>query len=302
MAGIQRVNREQLRRYGVAYLLILPSVLFFVAVVLYPIVHGVYMSLFNYVRGRPAVFVGTRNYSDIFADPFFGATLRNTAVWALVVVVFTSLVALVTALVLNEDFAGRSLVRTFILVPWIVPGTAAAVTWGLIYHDRYGYLNHLLVNVLSLETFRNFAWLGNMETSLWAVMVVQVWKVFPFFCFAYVAALQTIPMELYEAARVDGANYGQRFLYIVLPGIRRIFLTLILLNSIWTFKAFGLVYVMTRGGPYHSSEIIGIYTWVTTFEDDLPGRGAAAGSVMAFILFLFVIAYVQVALRKDDNA
>ena len=302
MAGFRRVDWQEIRKYRVAYFLILPSVLFFAAIVLYPIVHGVYMSLFRYTRGRAPVFVGFHNYNEIFNDPFFSVAMRNTGLWAVVVVVFTSVIALLTALVLNEEFFGRSVVRTFILIPWIVPGTAAAVTWGLIYHDRYGYLNHLLVNVLSLDAFRNFAWLGSMETSLWAVMVVQIWKVYPFFCFAYVAALQTIPAELHEAARVDGANYGQRFLHVVLPGIRRIFLTLVLLNSIWTFKAFGLLYVMTRGGPYHSSEIIGIYSWLTTFEYDLPGRGAAAGSVMALILLLFVVAYVRLALRKDDDA
>lgn len=284
-----------LKKNKVPFLLLLPSLIVFAGIMLYPLVYGIYLSFFKLtvLMEKPA-FVGLSNFKTLFFDaPFFVAALRNTLIWSIAVVVSTTIVSFATALLLNERLVGRRLLRTLILLPWIVPSAAAATIWGLILDARYGFLNYLLSQILNIKAFENFGWLIDTKTSLLSVILVQIWKGFPFFTLAFLAGLQSISEELYEAADMDGASYLKKMLHITLPGLKPIFFILVLLNILWTFKAFNIVWVLTKGGPYHSSEVIGIYAWLTSFWYDRPGLGSAVGVIIFLMLLVFAFIYIR---------
>ncbi len=152
------------------------------------------------------------------------------------------------------------------MLPWLIPDVAAAAIWNLMFRGYpQGLLNLFLSEILGLHQFKNFGWLAQTDTSLFSVMLVQIWKSFGFFTIAILGGMQSISKDLYDAARVDGVNWFQKFKYVTIPGITPILVILMLLNSIWTFKSFGLVYVLTRGGPANSSMVLGMYAWLTAF-------------------------------------
>jgi len=291
-----------LRKNKVPYLLIFPSVGVFVAIMLYPLVYGIYMSFFRQtVLMVKPVFVGLSNYKTLFFDErFYIGSLKNTLIWSITVVSFTTVISFSVALVLNQRLIGRRLIRTLILLPWIVPTVTAATVWGLIFDARYGFLNYVLSQVLNIERFRNFGWLIDTRTSLFSAILVQIWKSFPFFTLAFLSGLQSIPEDLYDAAGLDGASYLSKLRYITLPSMKSIFFILLLLNVLWTFKAFTIVYVLTKGGPYHSSEVVGVYAWLTSFFYNRPGLGSAVGVIIFIMLLLFARAYIKYFKGKEQ--
>ena len=291
-----------LRKNKVPYLLIFPSVGVFVAIMLYPLVYGIYMSFFRQtVRMVKPVFVGLSNYKTLFFDErFFIGSLKNTLIWSITVVSFTTVISFSVALILNQRLIGRRLIRTLILLPWIVPTVTAATVWGLIFDARYGFLNYLLSQVLNIERFRNFGWLIDTRTSLFSAILVQIWKSFPFFTLAFLSGLQSIPEDLYDAAGLDGASYLSKLRYITLPSMKSIFFILLLLNVLWTFKAFTIIYILTKGGPYHSSEVVGVYAWLTSFFYNRPGLGSAVGVIIFIMLLLFARVYIKYFKGKEQ--
>lgn len=291
-----------LRKNKVPYLLILPSVGVFAAIMLYPLIQGIYMSFFKQtVLMVKPVFVGLSNYKTLFFDErFFIGSLRNTLIWSITVVSFTTVISFSVALILNQRLIGRRLIRTLILLPWIVPTVTAATVWGLIFDARYGFLNYLLSQVLNIGRFRNFGWLIDTRTSLFSAILVQIWKSFPFFTLAFLSGLQSIPEDLYEAAGLDGASYLSKLRYITLPSMKSIFFVLLLLNVLWTFKGFTIVYILTKGGPYHSSEVVGVYAWLTSFFYNRPGLGSAVGVIIFIMLLLFARVYIKYFKGKEQ--
>ena len=230
----------------------------------------------------------------------FIGSLKNTLIWSITVVSFTTVISFSVALILNQRLIGRRLIRTLILLPWIVPTVTAATVWGLIFDARYGFLNYLLSQVLNIERFRNFGWLIDTRTSLFSVILVQIWKLFPYFTLAFLSGLQSIPEDLYEAAELDGASYLNKLRFITLPNMKPIFYVLLILNVMWTFKGFTIVYVLTKGGPYHSSEVIGVYAWLTSFFYNRPGLGSAVGVIIFIMLLLFARVYIKYFKGKEQ--
>lgn len=290
-----RMVTATLRRNRVPYLLILPSVLVVLAVLLVPLVYGVGFSLFRktIMMLRPE-FVGLANYVELIVhERFFLNSIKNSLIWSVMVVSVTTLISFTSAMLLNQRLRFRRLIRTAILLPWITPMVTAATIWGLIFSDRYGFLNHLLGNVLGIEYFVNFGWLIDRRYSLLSAILVQIWKAFPFYTLAYLAALQSIPRDFYEAAELEGARWFAKLRYVTLPGIRTTFQILVLLNVLWTFKAFTVVYIMTKGGPYHSSEVVGVYAWSMSFFYNRPGLGSASGVIIFVLLLVFARFYLR---------
>lgn len=290
-----RMVTATLRRNRVPYLLILPSMLAVLAVLLVPLFYGVGFSLFRktIMMLRPE-FVGLANYVELIVhERFFLNSIKNSAIWSVMVVSVTTLISFTSAMLLNQRLRFRRLIRTAILLPWITPMVTAATVWGLILSDRYGFLNHLLGNVLGIEYFVNFGWLIDRRYSLLSAILVQIWKAFPFFTLAYLAALQSIPRDFYEAAELEGARWLAKLRYVTLPGIRTTFQILVLLNILWTFKAFTVVYIMTKGGPYHSSEVVGVYAWSMSFFHNRPGLGSASGVIIFLLLLVFARFYLR---------
>jgi multiple sugar transport system permease protein len=277
-----------------ATLLLVPTVVLVFGVLLYPILDTLRLSLTDRVLSIPAsgAFVGLANYLRALQDPEFRAALGRTFYFALVTVPVETTLGLLIALLLDQRFVGRGFVRGIIILPWAMPYIVNGVMWKWILNANYGALNALLQQVGLIDHYR--IWLGYPSTAFNFVILANIWKETPVAVILLLAALQTIPRELYEAARVDGANAWRRFRAVTFPNLRPVIAVTMVVKTVWALKEFDLIYVMTGGGPANATNVATFYTYLTTFKFLKFGYGAA----MAFIIVLLslVIAFFYVRL------
>ena len=296
-----------LRKQFLPYAFILPVLLVVLVVLVYPLVRGVYLSFTNYglhnmLMSEKPVWVGVGNYVDLLRDAVFRLSFRTTVLWTLIVVSGQYVIGFVLALLLNAQFKGRGLFRSLILIPWIVPSIVAALAWSWIYDQHYGVLN-VMLRQLGLLRGENIAWLGSSTwLALMAVCVAAIWKGVPFMTIVLLAGLQAIPVELYEASRIDGARFRQVVRYIILPHLKTISAITILLSTIWTFNHFDLVYIMTKGGPAHATHILSIHTYLTAFDEFEMGDAAAIAGVLLIVMLVVMAFYFWVTRREEWGA
>ena len=286
------------------YAFILPVLLVVLAVLVYPLVRGVYLSftkygLYNLLVSEKPVWVGVGNYVDLLKDALFRLSFRTTVLWTLIVVSGQYVIGFVLALLLNAKFKGRGLFRSLILIPWIVPSIVAALAWIWIYDQHYGVLN-VMLRQLGLLRGENIAWLGGSTwLAFMAVCVAAIWKGVPFMTIVLLAGLQAIPVELYEASRIDGARFRQVVRYIIIPHLKTISAITILLSTIWTFNQFDLVYIMTKGGPAYATHLLSIYTYLTAFDANEMGYAAAIAGVLLVVMMVIMAFYFWVTRREE---
>ena len=272
---------------GIIY--ILPVLLIIAFIVLFPLFYNIYLSFHQSSIYSPDLnFVGLNNYIKLFNDQSFIAGFKNTIVWTIGSVFFQILLGLIAALLLWRINYGKRVIQTIIMLPWIVPGIAAAASWRWLYHPDFGLINY----IFSLFGFKSILWLGDPDLALAAVIVVNVWKMYPFVALMIMARLQAIPKSVYEAAHLDGGNFWQIFFYITLPMIRSILSVLTLLLSIWAFNSFTFIYAMTGGGPARSSEIIGLKIYRDALKNMMFGQAAAEALVLFAMMLIFSIVYL----------
>jgi multiple sugar transport system permease protein len=263
------------------------------AVIAYPLIDTVRLSFSEVELGRDAMpFIGIENYADVMSDRVFGTTLRNTLVWTVLSVSLIVLLGLLAALTVNERFAGRATVRSVILIPWIIPGIVAAVTWKWLYHPDFGVINDFLIRAGFIPGPTN--WLADPFRGLYAVILVNVWKGFPFAMLMLLAGLQSAPEELYDAARVDGANAWHRLVYVTLPHLKPVLVVVALLQTIWNMNTFTYVYVLTGGGPIRLTEVLGVYIYNMAFQSFKFGMASAAAVIVFLISAGLSLAYLRV--------
>ncbi len=272
---------------------VLPTVLVMAAVIAYPLIETVRLSFSQVELGRDVTpFIGLDNYADVLDDRVFRTTLRNTLVWTALSVSFIVLLGLLAALTFNERFPGRTAVRSAILIPWIIPGIVAAVTWKWLYHPDFGVINDFLIRAGLIPGPTN--WLADPFRGLYAVIAVNVWKGFPFAMLMLLAGLQSVPEELYDAARVDGANAWHRLWYVTLPHLRPVLVVVALLQTIWNMNTFTYVYVLTGGGPIRLTEVLGVYIYNMAFTSFKFGIASAAAVIVFLISAALSVAYLRV--------
>jgi len=276
------------------YLMVLPAFVLVMAVVVYPVISGIAagfqdLTLRTLSRGQ-VIFIGTRNFERVWADPVFWTALRNTAWWVGANVVAQMLLGLMLALMLNRPVRARSWLRAGILLPWVVPSVVAVLTWRWMYDPTVGIVNELLVRVGVLKDY--FPFLGDVGTSLWAVTVESIWKGTPFVMLLLLAALQMIPRSIMEAAAMDGAHGWRLLLFVVLPQIRLAFAIALILTLILTVNNFNAIWLMTAGGPLNSSETLFTLAYRYGFERMNLGMASA----LATLLFVFLVAVTTVYL------
>jgi multiple sugar transport system permease protein len=298
-APLVQVRFTRLRREGPGLLFVLPAVLVLALVIAYPVIDTIRLSLSRVVLGQAeAPFAGLENYAAVLGDPAFATALRNTAIWTGLCVAVILLLGLLAALVVHERFVGRSAVRSALLIPWIIPGIVAAVTWKWLYHPNFGFVNHLLIALGLSREYTN--WLANPTWALYAVILVNILKSFPFAMLMLLAGLQGLPGELYEAARVDGASAPQRLRHLTLPLLRPVMLVVALLLTIWNLSTFTYVYVLTGGGPVRLTEVLGIYIYSMAFQSFKFGQAAAAAVILFLISAALSVVYLRVLRATTD--
>lgn len=294
--GLSLRVRERL----LGYLLIVPAFAFILGLILYPALWAMYFAFTDKVVGQEAHWVGLRNFAFMINYPDFGRMIVNTVILVVSAVTIKVFVGMTMALALNEDFIFRPLVRALLFLPWTVPTFVAGLLWRWIYDDQNGLLNWILLNLHLISAPIPF--LGNVHLALPAVIGTVVWKGFPFFGIAYLAGLQAIPGEQYEAAQVDGASPLQRFWYITLPGLRYVILITIMLSLIWTSNTFDLVYLMTNGGPSNATEVFTLLTYNVGIANGRIGD-ASTIPMMAMPLFAgLIVILTHVMQNREEEA
>jgi multiple sugar transport system permease protein len=274
------------------YLLIAPIALLLLAISFYPAVYAVYLAMTDasMLRLSRMQFTGLANFYRLAADPIFLQGLWKTLRWDLAVVLLELAIALPLALFLNLNFKGRGFVRAAVVIPYIIPPAVAALMWVYIFDGNFGVANDLLVRAGIFEKY--YSWLSEPTASFWIVVVAMVWSGTPLMAIILLAAMQAIPGEFYEAARVDGANAWQRFWHITLPQIMPTVLFICLLRTIWMSNHIDMIFIMTRGGPGFANYTEAVYSFMVTTRFEI-GYSSAIAVVLAIILMTASAFYVR---------
>lgn len=275
-----------------AYLLLLPSVLLIVGLVVTPFLQAFWFSFTDKHTVAPDyTFVGLENYISFFEQPDFPEAFKNSVVWTVGSVVIELLLGLYVALVLQRHFRLRGLARAIVLFPYLIPTIVAVLVWRFMMHDLLGVVNYgLIASGLIREPI---LWFSNTDTAMMGVIIVGVWKFFPFVVIALLGILQSIPAETYEAAKVDGANMFQELWHITLPAILPVFLLTALLRTIWTWDKFDIIYLLTGGGPVNATTTLPIFVYREAFDHWRMGRASAVAMVTFAVLLLCTLVYLR---------
>jgi multiple sugar transport system permease protein len=254
-----RVQRFLLLDSTLGYLFLLPALIVIIGLVAYPFVNAIVMTFQNKTAGAPGRFVGLANYRELLASEQFLRTVFNTFVYTIVGVGVKFCVGLSMALVLNQERFCNNLFRSFLLIPWAIPTVMSALNWRWIFDDASGLINNVLVRLNLIE--ETISWLSNPHLAMFSVLMVVVWQGTPFFTMSFLAGLQAIPKELYEAAEIDGATVLQQFRFITLPRLQPIFITAVMLSAILTSASIQFVYILTNGGPSDRTMIFPVLSY-----------------------------------------
>lgn len=266
----------------------LPAVLAVIVLILIPMLANFGLSAYNFFIGSAPNFVGLENFREALSDRRFWNGLRNTFYFTLLAVPLQLLFGLGIALLFNREFPGKGIVRTIILLPMVATPVAIALIWALMFNPSLGVLNYFLESAGLPRSL----WVANASLVIPSLVLVDVWEWTPFIALILLAALQGVPLEYYEAARIDGANAWQSFWYITLPGIRAAIVVAVILRSIDALKTFDIIYVITQGGPGTASETLNVFAFKTGFEFFRAGYAATL-----LIFLLFVVLGVSIVLN-----
>jgi len=282
----------------VGWLLLAPSLVLLGGLVVFPVLYNVWLSLFDKHAFMPVqAFVGLRHYRYFASDPEFWTSFYYGSVYAGVTMVLQLGVGVPAALLLNEGFRGRNLLRGVVLFPYMIPTIVAVILWKWLLNDSYGLVNHLLMSAGLVRT--PVAWLGP-DYIMTSLIVTSVWQFFPFVVLAVLARLQTIPPELYEAAKVDGASALRRFLHVTLPQLASVLFVIVLLRSIWMFTKFDTVWLMAGdGGVSRYIRTLPAYAYARSFTYLQAGMGAALAVIMFAMLLAATAVYFRM-FRSDE--
>lgn len=276
--------------------MLLPGFLLISVVIFYPVISGIWLSLHEYNLLRPArgqPFVGLQQFIDLLDDEKFWLSLRNTTYFGVFNVLNPFLLGLVIALALKRAVRGAGLVRTLILMPWFMPSVVAGHMWALLLDSRLGVINDILVKLGLLESY--WPWFARTETAMPAILLVGLWRGFPFFALLLLAGLQSISQEMYEAAAVDGANALSRFRHITVPLLLPVIVVAITLRTIAVVNSPDLMIILTGGGPGLATHVLSFYAFQTAYATFDFGYAAALSVVMLGILIFFTLIYLRVA-------
>ncbi len=277
----------------VHYWLLAPAVLVMCAILVYPLLFSLWVSFFDWrMAATSHAFIGLQNYVEAVTSSFFQFVLIQSVGFTVVCLVLNLILGLALAMLLNNRFPGRGVIRTLFLLPMVTAPVLAGFNFRWIFNDRSGLANQVLVQLgLGLP----LAWLADANLSRVAIVLVTVWQGMPFMLLLLLAGLQSLPTSPFEAATVDGASAWQRFVYITLPLLRPVIVVAAALQMIDLFRVFDTIYIMTRGGPGHATELFPFYIYRSAFSDDRLGFAAALSyiTVAITVVLLIPLFYVE---------
>lgn len=286
------VKPEAVTGYG----LISPAVFLLLVLLAYPFVLAVSISLTDRVLGEPGKFIWLGNFLKLLQDSLFRQTVWNSFVYTISTVFLKLALGLILALLLNQEFPCRNLVRGALLLPWIVPTSLSVLTWLWMFDSLFSVVNYILMGLGLIS--KKIPWLGDPVWAMISVIIVNTWRGLPFFAVSILAGLMTIPREFYEAAETDGARALRQFWHITLPLLQPVIAVVVLFSTIWTFADFQIVYILTHGGPINATQIFATMAYDVALVAGRIGEGSAI-SLFLFPALLVVIILLLRYLRRD---
>ena len=297
LASGGRVQKDDLI---MALVMFLPAFVILILLGTYPIINVLTLAfqqrpMFEQV---PGTWVGLENFADVVTSKVFWIALRNDVVFTLSTVIVQTVLGMLVALLLHRRFLGRNLFRSLVLFSYVFPVAVTAIIWRFMLSDSVGII-YYAVRELHLPIPNT--WFASPKTAMASVVMVTVWKFFPFMVINFLAALQTIDEDLYEAAKVDGANTMQRFRHITLPMVMPVIAIVMLLRTIWTFNNWEVIALLTSGGPLYSTTTLPILVYGTLFSQFSVGRAAATAFIMTLLLMLAMFFYMRLFVRAEER-
>jgi len=271
-----------------SWLMMALPLLFLAALVGYPLVYGVLLSLQDRPVAQPGTFVGLKNFVTDARDPIFWQVVGNTFIYTIAATILKMIGGLGLALAMNQHFRMKNIVRAVLLLPFIVPTVLSTVAWLWMLDPAFSVVNRMLVDLGVPKP--GPSWLGNPYLAMFSIIMINTWRGLPFYGITLLAGLQTVPPELYEAATIDGASGWDRFWYVTLPLLKPIILIVTLFSVIFTFADFQLVYVLTHGGPQNATQLFATYAFDIGMGAGQLGLGASVALAMLPALGLLIIA------------
>jgi multiple sugar transport system permease protein len=284
----------------VTYLYILPILVLIGIIFIYPLSQVLISSFYNIRLGaKEGIFVGLDNYRLIFSEPVFWKSVRSSLIWTFGNLILQLIIPLGVAILLNQKLRGMHFARTLILLPWIIPMVALAVSMRWMLLPGIGIFNEILKNTIGTQ----ISFLGSQSAAMPTLIILNTWKWLPFGTLLILTALQTIPREVYEAARVDGANFWKQFIYITFPLLGKVIWFMGYLILVWNFNTFDTIWLTTEGGPGHAMQTLPILVYRRAFKVFRLGEGAAIATIGAALLMVMGLLYFKfLSPKKEDES
>lgn len=276
-----------------ALLLLIPSFVLIAGVLLFPMISSLGISFTDLKLTKPGsgVFIGLGNYVSAFRNPLFGLAILRTGLFAAATVLIEMTLGLFIALLLNTSFKGRGFVRGLVLLPWALPYVVNGMMWKWIFNANYGVLNAILMRLGLIDQYQ--IWLGNPVVAMIVIILANIWKETPVAVILLLAALQSMPKELNEAASIDGAGRVRIFFRILIPFLKPMLITLAVIKTIWALKEFDLIYIITKSGPANATNLFSYYIYQNTFQYLNFGYGSALAYILTIFSVVVSIAYIK---------
>jgi ABC-type sugar transport system permease subunit len=294
-----RARESRLGRRGYSWMTLAPALALVALFTLFPVAYSAWTSVHRHVlvlQDRP--YVGLRNYQNAIEDPLFVDSIRSSLIFVAFAVPLVTLAGLLVALLLNQRVRGFAILLVLVLLPWSIPTVSAGITWRLLLHGDFGAIDGFLYRIGAIDEY--IQWLSSPNLAMASVIGVHIWREFPLPAILFLAALQTIPPELSEAARLDRANAWERFRYVTLPHLKAPLLIVLVYETIIALSVFDLVYVLTGGGPGSATTLLSWFTYTATFKYLNFGQGAALSFIMAAVLVVFIVVYMRIVRVREE--
>jgi multiple sugar transport system permease protein len=290
---------KNVRRTVTHYTYLLPAIVLIGGIIYYPIINTFIISFTNQVGFKPFSFVGLLNYEILIKDPLFLKVIFQTLYWTFGIIFFTMIISFYLAYFLSKDFYAKKLIRTILILPWATSMVITATTYKLILNGQYGFLNKILHDLNN--QFQSIAWLGNVKTAMPCLIFIGIMVSIPFATLTLMAAFQGIPQEILDAAAIDGASEWKKLTRIMIPYIKPTIGVVMLVNIIYDFNSFPIIWVLTKGGPVYKTHILVTYLYEKAFFFMEFGKASAIAIIVFIIIFFLSFIYVRLFHGKEGT-
>lgn len=284
-------NRSEL---STAYIYLVPTLLVLFLTIVFPMGYAIVISLteIEFVQGSMTYsYVGLDNYMRLFQDDRFPKVMYNTMYFTVLKVLFTLSIGFAIALLIYYGLWGAAFFKRIFLIPWALSNVVNALMWQWMYSGDYGIFNEIMLRLGMIDRYQS--WLVNVDTAMTAVLLADIWKAVPYAALLLLAAMQSIPKELHEAAKVDGGGAFVAFHHIIVPHIRPVVMVLLVIETMWALRVFDVIELLTKGGPQDSTMTLNVFAYDQAFRNFEFGYGAAISYVITFLTLIFTIIYMR---------